>query len=186
MGWVGSIFKSMRKRFLAILVFMMIVITMEAQIQTNSWHDGYWGQWKSHSSRIDYRYNEYSLYGGYSGFIIYKKNAHPSEYIFSFQINSYVVPDKKTIKYHQKNNIWYEYSGTVEYYVTERYPTIEAVLREFEFPYFNRNSGSPGNPCVKRTTNATIKIEPYKKHPVCYNIYFDNIGVAITPEGVHF
>ena len=176
----------MNKRFLTFLIFEMIVITMNAQIQTSSWHDGYWGQWRSHSSSIDYRYNKYSLYGGYSGFIIYEKNVHPSEYIFKFQINSYIAPDKKDIKYHMKNNIWYEYSGTVEYYVTERYPTIEAVLREYEFPYFNCNSGSAGNPCVKRATNATIKIMPYKKHPECYNIYFDNVAVAITLEGVHF
>ena len=31
-------------------------------------------------------------------FIIYKKGAHPSEYIFKFQVNSYMIPDKKTIK----------------------------------------------------------------------------------------
>ena len=85
-----------------------------------------------------------------------------------------------------KNELWYEYSGFVEYYVTEQYPTITAILRAFEFPKFNCNSGSDGNPCVKRTARATIKIAPYKKRPKCYNIYFDNIGVAIDMEDSFF
>lgn len=74
----------------------------------------------------------------------------------------------------------------MEYYVTENYPTIEAILRAYEFPYFNCTSGSNGNPCVKRTAHATIKIAPYKKHPECYNIYFDNVAVGISFDGVHF
>ena len=161
---------------------------MKAQIKTNSWHDGYWGEWKSHTTRYyrlppSYKYN---LYGNASGFIIYEKGAHPSEYIFKFQASNYVTPDKKTKKSHYKNNIWYEYSGIVEYYVTEKYPTIEAVLKAYEFPYFNCNSGSNGNPCVKRTSQATIKIAPYKKHPECYNIYFDNVAVGISFDGVYF
>lgn len=177
----------MNLRFLAILTFVIISRALNAQISTCSWHDGYWGQWKNHSSRLGFEFNEFSLYGNYSGFIIYEKNAHPSEYIFKFQADSYVTPDKKTIKYHRKNNVWYEYSGTVEYYVTESYPTIAAVLKAFEFPIFNCNSGSSGNPCVKRTARATIKIAPYNDHPKCYNIYFDNIGVGIgLDEGIHF
>ena len=78
-----------------------------------------------------------------------------------------------------KDNTWYEYTGTVEYYVTEEYPTIESILRAFEFPKFNFKSGSEGNPCVKRTTNAKVKIAPYNKRPKCYNIWFDNIAVGI-------
>ncbi len=98
-----------------------------------------------------------------------------------------MTPDKKTIKLHYKNNMWYEYSGTVEYYVTEKYPTILDILKAFDFPYFNYDSGSDGNPCVKRTARATIKIAPYKDHPKCYNIYFDNIGVGIDlDEGLYF
>ena len=178
----------MNKRLLAILLFAIISNAIKAQIKTNSWHDGYWGEWKSHTTRYNYfpPTFEYSLYGGYSGFIIYKKGAHPSEYIFKFEANSYQIPDKKTIKEHYKNNVWYEYSGTVEYYVTESYPTIAAVLRTYGFPYFNCNSGYDGNPCVKRTANATIKIQPYRKHPECYNINFDDVAVAISFDGVYF
>lgn len=178
----------MNKRFLTILLYVTIAISIKAQIRTCSWHDGYWGEWKSHTTRYSYLppSYEYSLFGGYSGFIIYKVGAHPSEYIFKFEAYSYQTPDKKTIKEHYKNNVWYEYSGIVEYYVTEKYPTISAILKAFEFPYFNCNSGYDGNPCVKRRANAKIKIAPYKKQPECYNIYFDDVAVAISFDGVHF
>lgn len=179
----------MNKRFLTILLFVIIANAIKAQIKTSSWHDGYWGEWKSHTI-WEYsngsRWNEYHLYGGYSGFCIYKEHDHPSDYLFRFQIDSYIIPDKKTIKEHYKNKKWFEYSGTVEYYVTENYPTIAAILKAYEFPYFNSSSGYDGNPCVKRTAKAIIKIAPYKKHPECYNIYFDDVAVAISFDGVHF
>ena len=97
-----------------------------------------------------------------------------------------IIPDKKTIKEHYKSNKWFEYSGTAEYYVTENYPTIAAILKAYDFPHFNSKSGYDGNPCVKRTAKAIIKIAPYKKHPECYNIYFDDVAVAISFDGVHF
>lgn len=175
-----------KERIIAIAIFAIMTSALKAQIRTASWHDGYWGQWTSHSSSLGHRFNEFSLYGNYSGFLICKKNAHPSEYILKFQANSYSTPDKKTIKYHFKKNVWYEYSGIVEYYVTEDYPTITDILKRYDFPYFNCNSGSAGNPCVKRTAIATIKIAPYKKHPECYNLYFDNVAIGISLEGVHF
>lgn len=176
------------KKFLVFILFTSFAMMTMAQISTVSFHDGYWGKWKSHTTRFIYSPPSYyySLFGNYSGFIIYSKYDHPSEYIFKFQADNYTNPDKKIIKEHLKNNSWYEYSGTVEYYVTEEYPTIEAVLRKYEFPYFNYNSGYEGNPCVKRTARATIKIAPYKKHPQCYNIYFDNVAVGIDMEDSYF
>ncbi len=161
---------------------------IRAQISTNSYYNGYWGQWKSHTTRYTYfpPYYKYSLNGGYSGFIIYSRGDHPSEYIFKFDIYGYWVPDKKEKKEHIKNNEWYEYSGFVEYYVTEKYPTIEAVLKTYQFPYFNSGSGSEGNPCARRKTSAKIQIAPYKNHPKVYNIWFDGVGVAIDMEDSFF
>ena len=178
------------KKYLFFLFLLFFVLAANAQISTCSWHDGYWGEWKSHTiwrySNGYPNWNEYKLYGNYSGFCIYKDNSHPSEFIFKFQANSYIAPDKSTIKNHLKNNLWYEYSGIVEYYVTEDYPTIESVLKAFDFPYFNCNSGYNGNPCVKRTAKATIKIAPYRKRPQVYNIYFDNVAVGIYMEDSYF
>lgn len=178
------------KRLYLIITFALLAIATKAQISTSSWHDGYWGQWKSHTTTYTYSSlppsYDYELYGDYSGFIIYSKGSHPSEYIFKFNAYGFSIPDKKTLKSNYKNKKEYEYSGTVEYYVTERYPTINAILRAFEFPEFNYNSGSPDNPCVKRVANAKIKILPYKTVPRCYNIFFDNVGIAIDLENQYF
>lgn len=159
------------KRLLMLVVFSIMANLVMAQLQVCSWHDGYWGEWKDKSWL-------YTMYGNYSGFVVYEKSNHPSKYVFKFQADSYRTADKKTIKYHIKNKEWYVYSGTVEYYVTEDYPTIDKILEKHEFPYFHCDSGY-GRPCVKRTARATIKIAPYKKHPTCYNIYFDNVAVGI-------
>ena len=174
----------------SILAFITcFIIAINAQISTNSWHDGYWGEWKSHTMRFTYSspIYEYGLSGGKEGIAIYKKGDHPSAFFFRFAITTYFVnPDKKTKKAHIKNDTWYEYQGRVEYYVTEEYPDIVSILRKYEFPCFNINSGSEGNPCVKRTANATIKIAPYKDHPRVYNIYFDNVAVGISFDDIWF
>ena len=39
---------------------------------------------------------------------------------------------------------------------------------------------SSSSNAVKRTVSAEIRILPYKKHPVCYNIFFDDVGFAIS------
>ena len=168
------------------MIFLVIIMTMSlsvsAQISTCSWHDGYWGQWKSHTTRYTYipPSYEYDIYGNYSGFIIYKKGAHPSEYIFKFQANSYSTPDKKTIKYHMKNNLWYEYSGTVEYYVTENYPTIAGYnitswfLQEgcrYDVTYawcYSFLSYSACIPCIGKDT----PVLQWKLHRIMYIMYW--------------
>ena len=171
------------------MLFLLTSCITKAQISTCAYHDGYWGEWISHTFRYGYGIpdkEQFKLYGNYSGFIIYQATDHPSEYIFKFNADSYSTPDKKTIKYHLKNNLWYVYTGTVEYYVTESYPTITSILKAYDFTYFNCNSGSAGNPCAKRTARATIKIAPYKKRPKCYAIYFDNVGIGIDLENCYF
>ena len=176
------------KRIILSLSLFAFCFVVNAQISTNSLHDGYWGNWKSHTTLYSYRepWYEYELSGQTGGIAIYKRGSHPSEFFFRFTITNYVSPDKKTKKAHMKNDVWYEYRGVVEYYVTEEYPDIVSILRKYDFPYFNVNSGSIGNPCVKRTADATIKIAAYKDQPRLFNIYFDNIGVAISFDHVYF
>ncbi len=178
------------KPLLLLVSFVLMALPIKAQIATNSWHDGYWGKWVSHNHPFSMPYPgisyDYSLYGNYSGFVIFRKDAHPSEFFFKFQANSYSQPDKKTKRYHLKHNLWYEYSGTVEYYVTEEYPTIADVLKKYNFPFFDCTYDKKGKPCVKRTANAVIKIAPYKKKPKCYNIYFDSVAVGIDMLDSYF
>ena len=73
------------------------------------------------------------------------------------------------IKYHYKNNLPFEYRGYVEYFVSESYPTIKSALKSVGFAWVKNGD----NNSYKRTSNATIKILPYKKHPQCYNIAFE-------------
>ncbi len=178
----------MMKRLFVIITFALLTIAAKAQISTCAYYDGYWGEWTqqyllplySWEQRKDY----YNLYGNYSGFIIYDKEFHPSQYCFKFQINNYVPPTKKQIKEHYKKKEWYEYSGTVEYYVVESEPTIKDVLKATTNPY---GSGFPiYNHGAKRVANATIKIAPYKKRPQVYNFWFDDVGFAISLDFIEF
>lgn len=141
------------KKILILILLSAFTMMANAQIRTCYYLDGYWGQWESIS---------YKIYGNNSGYVIYL-GTHPSNYVFKFQIDSYKAPDKKTIKRHRKNNLWYEYSGYVEYYVSEKYPTVRAMLQKYGFPFMDNSSGVDGNPRVKRTAKAKIQIEPYKK-----------------------
>lgn len=180
-----------RKRLLLLVAFVLFAISAKAQISTCAYYDGYWGKWEPHyllplysgQQRKDY----FALYGNYSGFIIYWKNNHPSEYFFKFQINNYVPPTKEQIKEHYKRKEWYEYTGTVEYYVVESLPTIKELLKKHGHPIYSYNPNNHGNePTAKRIANATIKIAPYKKRPKVYNFWFDDVGFAISLDYIQF
>ena len=165
------------KKLLILILLSTFSMMTKSQIRTTYNLDGYWGTWRSQVS--------YNVYGNYSGFVLYE-SYHPSDYVFKFQIDSYKAPDKKTIKRHRKNNLWYNYYGTVEYYVSEKYPTVRAMLKAKGFPFRDYGWGVAGNPRVKRTAKAKISIQPYKKYPRVYNIWFDDVAVGIDLWDVHF
>lgn len=174
MGLVGSDI-DMKKFYFVLLFAFFIVSDLFSQISVNSYYDGYWGKWLTAS--------QCSIRGNYSGFIIYESTDHPSAYFFKFQISNYTIPDAKTLKIYRKNNQWLQFSGTVEYFVSERFQTIADVLRKNHFPSkFDSNK----EPVAKRTTNATIRIAPFKDHPKIYNIWFDGIGVGIDLNDIYF
>lgn len=131
------------------------------------YYDGYWGAW------CDCVYY-YSIYGNYGGFNFYYSSSHPSDYLFRFQINSYMPPSKYEIKKHWKSQQPFVYQGVVEYYVDQYCPTAKDALKKY--PIFVSNSES----AIKKISAAEIRILPYKKHPVCYNIFFDDVGFAIS------
>ena len=164
------------KKILILILLSIFSLMAKSQIYTCYYLDGYWGQWEE---QIMFR-----LYGNSHSFSVYEYGTHPSEFIFRFQIHSYSTPDKKTIKHHFKNNLWYEYSGTVEYYVSEEYPTIRTILRKYRFPFYG-GWVRPG-PCATRTAKATIRIAPYKQYPRVYNIWFDDVAVGIDLRDLHF
>lgn len=179
------------KKIVILLILCVKFIPINAQIRTCVYYDGYWGEWEDQwlPSLFSSTPQEffYKLYGNESGFLVYHVNEHPSRYVFKFQINNYVAPTKQQIKEHNKRQEWYEYTGTAEYFVIEDRPTIKDILKEFEFPLYHKDvHDNYGNYAVKRVANATIKIAPYKKTPSLYNIWFDDVAIAIELVYVHF
>ena len=170
----------MKKKIFSFLILVAFPLYTLAQISTNIYYDGYWGTWKKEYDTYT-KDSWYQLYGNNSGFIIYNQIFHPSQYFFKFQIDSYSAPSKEERKNHRKNDIWYEYTGTVEYFVNSDYPTIKDALKGvYAFPCVRNDNGN------KRTARAIIKIAPYKKYPQVYNIWFEDVGIAIDLGSLHF
>lgn len=103
---------------------------------------------------------------------------------FTFWITGYRTPTKDERKFHQKNDVWYEYTGWVEYTVNDDYPTAADLSKWKKFvlpePRYDIT------PTVTRKTTCKIRIAPYKKHPEVYNVLFDNIAVAVSISGLKF
>ena len=186
------------------IVLFLIIGTISSSSQSKNFaccYDGYWGNWGSCSAQMQ---------GSYNGFILYQPWEHPSNYYFSFDIDNRTPPTKKEVKEHFKKKIWWEYTGTVEYYVCDVYPTIKDCFKAFDRPlmksdlesseYSNklsvlratriRQQGSfVEKGLTKRTARATIKIAPYSHKtlkPKCYNIWFEDVCFGIDLNGSYF
>ena len=135
---------------------------------------GDWSPWQS-------GYGEISHYVDDSGVILKTPGGQP---YFRFQINNYIAPTKKQLKEHLKSGEWFEYTGVVEYSVNDTYPTAEALAKASRFVIPNPRRDQ--TPSVLRKTTCRIRIQPYKKLPANYNIFFDNIGVGIDISEMTF
>lgn len=170
----------MKKYLFTLLLILVCFLYGQAYtpMATAAYVRGYWTEWEYHifsEFKISMQYERYD--NSFSGMEFREKGNQPWDWCFKFELDNYVKPDKKTRKQHQKNKTWYEYSGWVEYYVSDDYPTIQKVLEHYRFPMVEPNGDSAR---AKRRARATIKIAPYKKTPECFNIYFDGVGVAIS------
>ena len=191
--------------------YFLLLISLITGIDTASsqsaykvsyYYDGYWSDWKSQYY--------WDINGSYNGFIIYDKYAHPSNYFFKFYVAGRIAPDKKEIKQHYKTRTWWEYGGSVEYFVCDVYPTFKDCIMEFGRPlkkedletkdYQNKLSilrasylskGKSFSPVglMKKSSPAKIKIAPYPKKsyaPQVYNIWFDGVGLAFDMGITYF
>lgn len=161
-------------KWIMMFVLMILPLTVFGQWQESFSYKGDWSSWSSGIGSIAH-------YTDDSGLIL--KNSGGQTY-FRFQINNYTPPSKESIKQHLKSGEWFEYTGTVEYYVNDAYPTAEAIAKSNHFVIPNTRRDETPN--VMRKTNCRIRIQPYKKLPSKYNIFFDNIGVAISIKGLSF
>lgn len=135
---------------------------------------GEWSSWNKEYGRIFHYEDE-------SGIIL--KTDGGLKY-FEFKITNYVAPTKKQLKEHLKSGEWFEYTGVVKYCVNDNYPNAESLAKAnlFVMP----SPRTDVTPTVMRETTCIIRVQPYKKLPSTYNVFFDEIGVAIDISGVTF
>jgi hypothetical protein len=169
----------MKKYLFIILLFFCISFESFAQLRGAGYFDGYWSNWASLGTGT-------KIKGNYDGFILYLDNEGPWEYRFKFTVNNMVFPSKKQRKNDIKNDTWYEFTGTVEYYITDDYPSILSIFRTQKGLMFAPAKLKNGRPTKKITSRAKIKIAAFKDLPEAYNIWFDNVGVGINLNGQYF
>lgn len=149
-----------------LLIAMFCPESISAQ-RANFWYKGEWSSWDSYPGRT---------FSNDNNTIIVLKTPGGQQY-FAFSIDNFIPPSKKELKSHQKSGEFFEYRGTVEYCVNDKYPTAEALAKACTFVLPNPRYDQ--TPTVTRTASARICIAPYKKKPTVFNIWFDNIGIAI-------
>lgn len=163
-----------------LFLFILIIAPLLCRAQDGCFLvNGYWSKWQ----------NLYGaeFQGAINDFVLYPEYQHPSEFFVRVRINNFYLPSKQQIKEHKKTNTWFEYSGTVEYYVSNQYPTIESIFKDY-VPWGTWKNMYPKllqmekEQYVKRTANATIKLAPTKE-PIILNIYFDSVGFGISFNG---
>jgi hypothetical protein len=155
------------------IITMAIFLSQNANAQEVCFnYKGAWSAWEAYPGRI-------SKYTDDSGLIL--RSSGGIEF-FKFQISNYRKPTKKEIKEHYKNKQPFTYYGTVDYYVSDRYPTAEDWSKASTFIIPNPRMDQ--TPTVLRHTVCEIRILPYKKHPEVYFVGFDNIAVEISVQGL--
>ncbi len=172
----------MKKNCLVILISALIMIIMNS-CGTYDNHRGAirvnnsWSSWRD----LDNDFSRCHAYGDYDDITFKDENGY---FLFRFKI----IPGQT---FYKQTKVWTKYSGTMEYYVSDNYPTIHMIFNSFfsaysKIDYLTTTSDyyyKTINPFlsseygkVKRTANATIMIAPYKKHPKVYNIHFDDVS----------
>ena len=149
------------------VLFTTLSISVSAQ-RVSYCYKGEWSSWEDYPGRTFKNENNTN---------IVLKTPGGKQY-FAFNITNFTPPSKKDLKAHQKSGEFFEFTGTVEYCVNDKYPTAEALAKSCTFVLPNPRYDE--TPTVTRRTHATISVAPYKKKPVVFNIWFDNIGIAIS------
>lgn len=168
----------MKKSILSIILSIVCMVT-NAQIRTTACIDGNWTGWSGPSINLGIR-------GGYAGFTIGDIWGGEWDPWFRFTIDNFYIPDKETRSQRVKSKTWYEYTGTVEYYVDDDAPSAYACFKEYGHDMFVSMRGHENRGIKKIVSRARIKIEPYKEHPKVYNIFYDNVGLGIDLNTVYF
>lgn len=163
------------KKTLSLIIFILITTVCatsgfcQRTFKSSTLINGFWGNWQDNPY--------YRLKGDFNDFIIYSSFAHPSAYILRVKIDNFSIEtDKKAIKRMLNSQEYYGYTGTVEFYATSIYPDFKTQITIW--PYSSLPNAIEAG-VIQRVRNAKIQIQPYKKDPEVFNIFFDNVGIAI-------
>ena len=168
----------MKKFIFLISVLLCYSSNSFAQINFCAYFDGFWSPWGE--------VTEARVYGSYEGFVVHTVSEGPWNYRFKFTIHDFKVPNKKQRKKDIKANRYYEFSGTVEYYVSDIYPSALSVFRDNKGPNLLPSKNRRGNPAKKITSKATIRVAPFKDVPRNYNIWYDGVALGINLNTTYF
>lgn len=142
-------------------------------IETSFCYKGQWSEWKEHRFALQsyYDWRIYCSRADNGDIIGLDLRTYAGFSYFSFKISDY-EPGKKVC------------SGFVNYYVNDAYPTAEELARANYF--VKPNYRLDKTPSVRRTARATIKIVNDERQPAVFNLWYDNIGFAISVRNVHW
>jgi hypothetical protein len=97
---------------------------------------------------------------------------HPSfdrwNYYFRLTIDGFSIPSESVRKQHLKSKTWYEYSGTIEYFLSssDQTQTLKDVLKRSKIPsYFKEDPNPMLGPGRKVVSKCIINIAPYENNP---------------------
>ena len=167
------------------IIFLAVATSGFAQTKINSVCrniDGYWGDW---IPTLGYEYELPRIKGTYANFVIYPASKHPSDYCVKVDIYNFNDRvDKKEKKRRIKEKQFYEYSGSIEFYLNDYY--VPTTVRDWvahwngKMPTKYSHDGHTGKAAKRVVYPAKILIAPYKDKPKCYNIIFSEYGIAFT------
>ncbi len=167
------------KKIISIFCFLLFITNNTfGQIKLAGYFDGFWSPWRANSST--------QVYGNYEGFVIHTQEDGPWNYRFKFKIDNFNVPNKKQRKKDIKANKWYVFSGTVEYYISDGYPSALEMFRMNKGPALHPSKFNDGTPTKKITSKATIKVAAFKDLPTVYNIWYDKVALGIDLNTIRF
>lgn len=168
--------------FISVLVCVFANAADDYYIRTCLYKTNYWTNWEVYSNM--------AFYGNWSQITCYYYDfgdGSVSCFDFRLTIDKFSIPDERTRQLHLNNGSWYEYSGTIEYWIDDEHMDFISNCKYVQLP-------SEAIPCKKhdntpsiiKKSHAKIQIAPYESYPQTYNIWFEGVGFAFDMCGQHF
>lgn len=119
---------------------------------------------------------------------VYARNDEVWNYYCKITINDFSIPDKKSIKAHQKYDKWFVYSDCdVEFFYNVEYPSLEECFANYGGFVVNSKDSSAKKRKVKGKTSicntfftAGKEKKDVKKMDMTLNCWFDEVAYAIS------